>query len=106
MIITVFFLLSMILFVNIYQGRKSLHMLQQNLYNENNRYGKWIVNNLSQFKNIIVFAVLISIVGALLLFKIQLVSSISMWMISILLCLHGMKLKRNQLQEKKTAKKI
>lgn len=105
MIITVFFLLSMILFVNIYQGRKSLHMLQQNLYNENNRYGKWMVNNLSQFKNIIVFALLISIVGVLLLFKIQLVSSISMWMISILLCFHGMKIKRIQLQEKKTAKK-
>ena len=87
MIITILFLLSMILFVNVHQGRKSLHMLQQNLYNENNRYGKWMMNNLSQFKNIVGFTILISIVGVLLLFKIQLVSSISFWMISILLFL-------------------
>ena len=28
------------------KSRKSLHMLQQNLYNENNRYLKWLKNNL------------------------------------------------------------
>ena len=26
----------------IVKGKKALHMLQQNLYNENNRYLKWI----------------------------------------------------------------
>ena len=28
-----------------YKSKKSLHMLQQNLYNENNRYLKWIFKN-------------------------------------------------------------
>ena len=27
------------------KSRKSLHMLQQNLYNENNRYLKWLQQN-------------------------------------------------------------
>ena len=31
----------------IIKSKKSLHMLQQNLYNENNRYVKWVVNNSS-----------------------------------------------------------
>lgn len=34
-----------ILLFNIIKDRKVLHMLQQNLYNENNRYLKWIKNN-------------------------------------------------------------
>ena len=104
MIITLIFLFSMIFFVNLYQGRKSLHMLQQNLYNENNRYGKWLINNSSQFKNLLIVTVLISFIGVLL-FKVQLVSATGLWMIIILLFLHGMKLKRIQLLEKKKAKK-
>lgn len=34
-----------ILLFNIIKDRKVLHMLQQNLYNENNRYLKWIIKN-------------------------------------------------------------
>ena len=34
-----------ILVFNIIKNKKSLHMLQQNLYNENNRYLKWLKNN-------------------------------------------------------------
>lgn len=34
-----------ILFFNVIKNKKSLHMLQQNLYNENNRYIKWIFKN-------------------------------------------------------------
>ena len=33
----------------IIKSKKSLHMLQQNLYNENNRYLKWALNNSSNF---------------------------------------------------------
>ena len=35
-----------ILVFNIIKNKKSLHMLQQNLYNENNRYLKWLTKNL------------------------------------------------------------
>lgn len=43
-IYTISFLL--ILVFNVVKNKKSLHMLQQNLYNENNRYFKWIKKNL------------------------------------------------------------
>ena len=42
----------------IIKSKKSLHMLQQNLYNENNRYIKWVVNNSSNFFSIELLAVL------------------------------------------------
>lgn len=35
----------------IYRSTESLHMLQQNLYNENNRYLKWVKNNLNRVYN-------------------------------------------------------
>jgi len=42
--------------------KKSFHMLQQNLYNENNRYGKWILKNLDRTVNLFdVFLILINI---------------------------------------------
>ena len=39
------FAFIIILIFNIIKNKKSLHMLQQNLYNENNRYLKWISKN-------------------------------------------------------------
>ena len=33
----------------IIKSKKNLHMLQQNLYNENNRYIKWVLNNSKNF---------------------------------------------------------
>lgn len=64
-IYTISFLL--ILIFNTIKNKKSLHMLQQNLYNENNRYMKWIKRN---FKSVFVtldFIALIILVIAYLL---------------------------------------
>ena len=41
-LITVFF------YTVIIKSKRSLHMFQQNLYNENNRYMKWLKNNLKE----------------------------------------------------------
>ena len=41
----VYISLVVFLFYLIIKGKKALHMLQQNLYNENNRYIKWICGN-------------------------------------------------------------
>ncbi len=49
----------------IIQSKKSLHMLQQNLYNENNRYLKWIVKNSKSFLNIQIVGIFISLIGFL-----------------------------------------
>lgn len=37
---------AFMLIYNVIKGKKAMHMLQQNLYNENNRYMKWIDKNL------------------------------------------------------------
>ena len=45
-IYTITFIVMMIF--TIIKNKKSLHMLQQNLYNENNRYLKWLKRNSKQ----------------------------------------------------------
>ena len=47
-----FILLFLITILIIIKSKKTLHMLQQNLYNENNRYLKWVLNNSSNFVTI------------------------------------------------------
>ena len=44
LILYIIFLVSFF-YANYYKSQKSLHMLQQNLYNENNRYIKWLIKN-------------------------------------------------------------
>ena len=38
----------LILIYNLYISKRSIHMLQQNMYNENNRYFKWIFKNIKE----------------------------------------------------------
>lgn len=60
-------LILVVLIAIIVKSKKSLHMLQQNLYNENNRYIKWLLNNSSNFFSIELLAVLIIAVANVLL---------------------------------------
>jgi len=51
----------------IVKGKKALHMLQQNLYNENNRYIKWMKGNLEVvFLNLDFISAVLFIVAAIL----------------------------------------
>ena len=45
-----YFVLSLLpyLFYLMYKSRKAMHMLQQNWYNDGNRYLKWIFGNLKK----------------------------------------------------------
>lgn len=45
------FILAYYIYI-VYRSMECMHMLQQNLYNENNRYFKWIGNNLSKVFNL------------------------------------------------------
>ena len=56
-----------ILIFNIIKNKKSLHMLQQNLYNENNRYIKWIKKNLKSVFVTLDFISMIILIAAYLL---------------------------------------
>ena len=50
-----FILLFLITILIIIKSKKNLHMLQQNLYNENNRYLRWIKRNYKDCFNVIDF---------------------------------------------------
>lgn len=56
-------LLLLIACVIFLDSQKSLHMLQQNLYNENNRYLKWVKKNSSLFFNFQIIAILMIAIG-------------------------------------------
>ena len=43
----ILFLITYIIYI-VYRSTESMHMLQQNLYNENNRYLKWTIRNITK----------------------------------------------------------
>ena len=53
-----------LLFATFFKTKRSLHMLQQNLYNENNRYIKWVLKNCRQFLDWDLILILVSVLGA------------------------------------------
>ena len=60
-----YLVLLLIITVTIFlKSKKSLHMLQQNLYNENNRYLKWVIKNFMSFFNVEIIAIILTIVAA------------------------------------------
>ena len=52
-----------------YKSRRSFHMLQQNLYNENNRYVKWLLKNNKLFFDLDILLLLICIIGYFVVFN-------------------------------------
>lgn len=67
-----------LLFACFFKTKRSLHMLQQNLYNENNRYIKWIFKNYKQFIDLDIILILIAFAGALVFYDIEIVCTIGM----------------------------
>lgn len=69
----------------IVKGKKALHMLQQNLYNENNRYLKWISNNIATaFLNLDIVSCLFIIIGCLLKNDILIILSIAIYVVDMI----------------------
>ena len=50
-----------------YKSKRSLHMLQSNLYNENNRYLKWVMKNKKELLGFDLINLLFSIIGLFVL---------------------------------------
>ena len=79
-----FFLISFLTIVLLlFKTKRSLHMLQQNLYNENNRYIKWNFRNISQFLNIEIIIILLTMVGLFMVYNLRLYSLIVLIAISL-----------------------
>lgn len=68
-----------------YKTKRSLHMLQQNLYNENNRYLKWVFQNYKSYFDLDLILVSISLVGCYVIYDIKSISNICMIIMIVLL---------------------
>ena len=71
--------LYIILFVSLifclsFKTKRALHMLQQNLYNENNRYFKWLFKNKKVFLDLDLVILLISLVGVCVIYDLEFLS--------------------------------
>ena len=70
--------------LNYYKSKRHLHMLQQNLYNENHRYIKWIWKNKETFIGRELIATVISLVGIFVIYDLEQLSIIGLLGITIL----------------------
>ncbi len=59
-----------------FKSKKSLHMLQQNLYNENNRYLKWVTKNSKQFLSFDLLGIAISLIGVFVVYDLEIITYI------------------------------
>lgn len=88
------FLFSLLPFIIlfIYDFIKSLHMAQQNLYNDDNRFFKWVVKNFKQFKTPLKCSVVV-LITYLLIVILKLNSKIITAIYFFLVCLIILRLK-------------
>ena len=85
MVVVYIFLLVCIFACLIFKSKRYLHMLQQNLYNENNRYLKWVFRNSKQFLDLDLIALLVTFVGLFVAFDLEKLSMILVVAIGIIL---------------------
>lgn len=75
--------LGILIFIyNIYISKRSIHMLQQNMYNENNRYFKWIFKNLKESIRFDIISLIFIILGFIFKNNILLIISSIFYIIS------------------------
>ena len=73
MFLYVILVVSLIFCLN-FKTKRALHMLQQNLYNENNRYFKWLFKNKKVFLDLDLLILLISFVGVCVIYDLEFLS--------------------------------
>ena len=93
------------IYANMYKTKRSLHMLQQNLYNENNRYVKWIMKNIKQFMGLELVVIGISLIGLFVVYDLDIISNISIIIISIILFFIG-SIWKNNIKNDQNKKKL
>lgn len=103
MTITYIILLLALAYLNFYKSKRSLHMLQQNLYNENNRYLKWIFKNNKQFLSLELITIAISLIGVFVIYDLELVAVACLLLMSLLTVIQAFVLRKaiNNDQNKK-----
>ena len=84
MIIIYLILILALIILNFFKSEKTLHMLQQNLYNENNRYLKWVMKNKKQFIYLDLLVVILALVGVFVIYDLPVISIICLLTMSLL----------------------
>ena len=84
MLIVTLILVMSFVFANYYKTKRFLHMLQQNLYNENNRYVKWVMKNKQLFLDMELVIILLCLLGIFNVLKVELVFNICVLIISLI----------------------
>ncbi len=103
------FYLSLIPFIIllIYDFKKSLHMAQQNLYNDDNRFLKWTINDFKQFKTPIKCSlVIIFTYIMLILLKLDSKVIVSIYFFIVCIFILLIKIKENKSNDTKIGLKI
>ena len=93
LIVNIIFLISL-LFINIYKSKRHLHMMQQNLYNENNRYIRWILKNNKAFLSIELLTILIVIVAMIIKLDTNVLLLTTVLVISVIFLISGLSWKK------------
>ena len=89
LIANIVFLISL-LFINIFKSKRHLHMMQQNLYNENNRYIRWIFKNVKEFLSIEIITILIVVIAMLIKIDTNILLMTTVLVISFIFLLVGL----------------
>lgn len=92
LIIIIVFLISLLL-INSYKSKRNLHMMQQNLYNENNRYVKWQLKN-NKFLTIEIFTIIVSIVSIFIKFDKDLLKTLPILVISVIFLIEALRYRK------------
>ena len=93
MLIISFLIIISFFFANYYKTRRNLHMLQQNLYNENNRFVKWVLKNKNIFLDLDVIAIIICLLGKFEVFNSNVIIQVCLLFICFIQLLLGLKWK-------------
>lgn len=85
----IIFLISL-LFINIFKSKRHLHMMQQNLYNENNRYIRWILKNNKEFISIEIITILIAVISMFIKIDTNILLMTTVLVISFIFLISGL----------------
>lgn len=105
MIITYVILFIALIYLNFYKSKRSLHMLQQNLYNENNRYLKWVFKNNRQFLSLEIITLAIALTGVFVIYDLELVTVACLLLMTLLTVLQAFVL-RKEIKNDQNKKKL
>lgn len=67
-----------------FKSKRSLHMLQQNLYNENNRYLKWVKKNYTQFFGLDIVGIIFALIGVFVIYDLDVITYIILIIITVI----------------------